>query len=104
MAWVVLNRNLQVLEIGFGKSIPAITVSKDSHEQTSMFFTLDTHIPPLATYITGKDEEKPMPQSKVLPDISQDPLEQGFEDRQYDLAVATNALHATEKFMKVRQM
>ncbi|KAJ4411015.1 Type I Iterative PKS [Gnomoniopsis sp. IMI 355080] len=48
-------------------------------------------------FISGKDHQKLFPGLEYATlDISKDIVEQGFEDRQYDLVLATNVVHTTK--------
>lgn len=59
----------------------------------SKYIYTDASLPPLAN-ARKRFQEFPNVEYRTL-DISQDPAEQGFENSEYDLIVATNAIHAT---------
>lgn len=90
------NPSLRILEIGTGSVSSASNILKDlTRTDGHIFCSKYTLTSP--GFISGKDQEQLFPNMEyVTLDISQDPTEQGFEDRQYDLIVATNVLHATK--------
>jgi SAM-dependent methyltransferase len=94
--------NIRVLEIGVGRGSLVNEIVKDLTLPEGQIlcskYTLTTK-----GFIS---EKGPVGQPKVFPnmehvtlDVSKDLVEQGFEDRQYDLIIATNALHGT-KFLQ----
>ena len=90
----------RILEIGNGKAssvgkiIAALTRS-DGQILCSKY-TLTS-----PGYVSGKDQPLLLPNMEYITlDISQDPFEQGFEGRQYDLIVVSNALHTTRNLQE----
>ena len=88
--------NLRILEIGTGRGssqsdiLNALTRTDGQILCSKYTFTLPG-------YVSKKDQKQLFPNMEFLTlDISEDPFEQGFEDRQYDLIIAVNALHATK--------
>jgi len=92
--------NLRILEIGTGKGSSQSNILNElTRADGKILCSKYTFTSP--GYISGKDQEKSFPNMEYLTlDISQDPFEQGFEDRQYDLIVAVNVLHATKNLQE----
>ncbi|XDG09180.1 hypothetical protein ABKA04_008795 [Annulohypoxylon sp. FPYF3050] len=88
--------NLQILEVGTGSGSLAANILKnltraDGHVLCSNYTYTSTG------FISGKDQEKPFPNMEYATlDISKDLVEQEFEGRQYDLVIASNAIHITK--------
>lgn len=87
--------NLQVLEIGTGRGSSVTSVLKsltrpDGQILCSKYTFTSTG------FISGKDQQKPFPNMEYATlDISKDLEEQEFEGRQYDLIIASSAVHVT---------
>ena len=88
--------NLRILEIGTGRNssqsdiLNALTRTDGQILCSKYTFTLPG-------YISKKDQKPLFPNMEYLTlDISQDPFQQGFDDRQYDLIIAVNALNGTK--------
>ncbi|KAI0900051.1 fatty acid synthase S-acetyltransferase [Annulohypoxylon nitens] len=88
--------NLQILEVGTGSGSLVANILKnltraDGHVLCSNYTYTS------AGFISGKDQEKPFPNMEYATlDISKDLVEQEFEGRQYDLVIASNAIHITK--------
>lgn len=88
--------NLNILEIGTGKESMVANVLKsltrpDGQVLCSQYTFTSTG------FISGKDQQKPFPNMEYATlDISKDLEEQEFEGRQYDLIIASNAVHITK--------
>lgn len=92
--------NIRILEIGTGRGSSARDILADltlpGGEIRCSKYTLTA-----TGFISAKDQQKLFPNMEFTTlDISQDPWEQGFEDRQYDLVVATNILHTTKNIQR----
>lgn len=97
-----LEPNLKVLEIGAGTggtTLPVLeALARDKEEAAILNYTF-TDIS--SGFFEGAKKKLSNPKFanrityKKL-DISQDPLEQGFEAEEYDVVIAANVLHATE--------
>lgn len=88
--------NLQILELGTGRGslvtgiLRSLTRS-DGQVLCSKYTFTSTG------FISGKDQPKPFPNMEYSTlDISKDLEEQDFEGRQYDLVIASNAVHVTK--------
>lgn len=88
--------NLRVLEIGAGRgsstsdNLKALTLPDGRILCSKYTFTSKG-------FVSATEHSKAFPNMEyVTLDIGKDPLEQGFEDRQYDLVIATNVLHGTK--------
>ncbi|KAL8721903.1 MAG: hypothetical protein Q9225_001499 [Loekoesia sp. 1 TL-2023] len=95
--------NLRILEIGASTGGSTAAIMKDlvlpiGNPICSKYTYTDTSSAPLAD-AKKRFQELPNIEYRVL-DISKDPTEQGFENSEYDLIVATNAIHATESLSK----
>ncbi|KAL8882833.1 MAG: hypothetical protein Q9198_000233, partial [Flavoplaca austrocitrina] len=91
--------NLRILEIGASTGGSTAAILKDlvlpiGKPVYSKYTYSDNSSGSLAE-AKKQFQELPNIEYRVL-DISKDPAEQGFEDSEYDLIVATNALHATK--------
>lgn len=89
---------LRVLEIGAGTSgatesvLRALAPSND-RVMYSKYVVTDVSS---SFFIEAKERFKSLPNVEFTAlDISQDPKEQGFEEGQYDLVIATNTIHST---------
>ncbi|XXG98856.1 hypothetical protein Hte_005186 [Hypoxylon texense] len=88
--------NLQILELGTGRGSSVTDVLKnlarpDGQILCSKYTFTSTG------FISGKDQQKPFPNMEYATlDISKDLEEQEFEGRQYDLIIASNAVHVTK--------
>ncbi|KAI0172149.1 fatty acid synthase S-acetyltransferase [Hypoxylon sp. FL1284] len=88
--------NLQILELGTGRGSAVTDVLKhltrpDGQILCSKYTFTSTG------FISGKDQQKPFPNMEYATlDISKDLEEQEFEGRQYDLVIASSAVHATK--------
>lgn len=91
--------NLRILEIGASSGGSTAAILKDlvlpiGKPVFSRYTYTDASSAPLAN-AKKRFEMLPNIEYRVL-DISKDPAEQGFESSEYDLIVATNAIHATK--------
>jgi acyl transferase domain-containing protein/SAM-dependent methyltransferase len=92
--------NLRILEIGASTGGSTAAMMKDlvlpiGKPMYSRYTYTDTSSAPLPN-AKKRFQELPNIEYRVL-DISKDPAEQGFENSEYDLIVATNAIHATKR-------
>lgn len=103
--------NLRILEIGASTGGSTASIMKDlilpvGKPIYSRYTYTDTSSAPL-TNAKRRFRELPNIEYRVL-DISKDPVEQGFESSEYDLIIATNAIHATrslsESLANVRKL
>jgi acyl transferase domain-containing protein len=92
--------NLRILEIGAGTGATTASMLKDlvlpdgSGQVLYSQYTY-TDISP-SFFVAARERFKAAVNMEFMRlDISQDPAEQGFDGRQYDLVVATNVIHAT---------
>ena len=92
--------NLRILEIGTGKgSLKSDIIKNLTCDNGQILCSMYTYTSP--GYISGKDQEQLFPKMEYRTlDINQDPFEQGFEDREYDLILAVNALHTTKNLQE----
>lgn len=91
--------NLRVLEVGAGTGASTRTVLKDlAPSDERILYSKYTFTDISAGLLfAAKENLKTFPNMEYATlDISQDPAEQGFEDRQFDLILATNVIHATK--------
>ncbi|KAF2113891.1 polyketide synthase 1 [Lophiotrema nucula] len=90
--------NMRVLEIGAGTGGTTATILPllQSAYSERMYLSYVYSDVSAGFFMTAKDRFKDYPgvQYQTL-DISQDPLEQGFEPGTFDLVIACNVLHAT---------
>lgn len=103
--------NLRILEIGASTGGSTSSIMKDLNLPIgkpiySKYTYTDTSYAPL-TNAKRRLQELPNIEYRML-DISKDPVEQGFESSEYDLIIATNAIHATrslsESLANVRKL
>jgi acyl transferase domain-containing protein len=88
--------NVQILEIGNGKESIVRDIIKDLTRADGAILCAKYTFTSTG-FISDKDHEQVFPNMEYATlDISQDLSEQGFDDRQYDLILATNVLHATK--------
>lgn len=90
--------NLRVLEIGAGTGGSTVNVlnmlSPGGKALYSKYTFSDISS---GFFMAARERFKSFPNIEYLPlDISQDPFEQGFDGRQYDLIIASNIIHATK--------
>ena len=90
----------RILEIGNGKVSSASEIitalTRSDGQILCSKYTLTS-----PGYVSGKDQQSVFPNMEYATlDISQDPFEQGFEDRQYDLIVVINVLHTTRNLQE----
>ena len=88
--------NLRILELGTGSDMQRHDIVDElTRNEGQLLCSRYTFTSP--GYISAKDQQKMFPgmEFRTL-DINQDPVEQGFEDREYDLIIATNALHMNQ--------
>lgn len=94
-----LKPNLRVLEVGAGTVGVTASLLKDLVLPIGkpMYSTYTFSDPSSAAFADAKKQFRDYQnmEYRVL-DISKDPTEQGFENDQYDLIVATNVMHGTE--------
>ncbi|KAI1460402.1 fatty acid synthase S-acetyltransferase [Annulohypoxylon moriforme] len=88
--------NLQILEVGSGTGSLVNNVLKNLTRSDGQIlcsnYTFTT-----TGFISGKDQQKPFPNMEYATlNISKDLEEQEFEGRQYDLIIASNAIHITK--------
>ncbi|KAL8872562.1 MAG: hypothetical protein Q9174_001830 [Haloplaca sp. 1 TL-2023] len=91
--------NLRILEIGASTGGTTAAMMKDlllpiGKPVYSKYTYTDSSSEPIAN-ARKRFQELPNIEYRVL-DISKDPAEQGFENDEYDLIVAVNAIHATK--------
>ncbi|KAL9626525.1 MAG: hypothetical protein Q9204_007235, partial [Flavoplaca sp. TL-2023a] len=95
--------NLRILEIGASTGGSTAAILKDLvlpiGKPVYSKYTYSDHSSGSLAEAKKRFQELPNIEYRVL-DISKDPAEQGFEDCEYDLIVATNALHATKSISK----
>ncbi|KAF5228431.1 hypothetical protein FAUST_11078 [Fusarium austroamericanum] len=86
--------NLRVLEIGVhGASPSRDMINGLRHANGQVICSRYTFT--LPGFISGKDQAQAFPNMEYMTlDVNEDPHEQGFENRQYDLIVARNILHS----------
>lgn len=94
--------NLRILEIGIGREpamndiMNSLTLPGEQKNVLCFKYTFTS-----IGYISSKDQQKTFPNTDYATlDISKDLAEQGFEDSEYDLIIATNVLHATKDVRK----
>ena len=92
--------NLRILEIGTGRCSLYREILKElTRPNGEILCSQYTYTSP--GFISAKVEAQVFPNMEYLNlDISQDPFEQGLEDRRYDLIIAVNALHGTKSLQK----
>ena len=92
--------NLRILDIGNGQSSPKGEVlGALKRADGQVLCSKYTFTSP--GYISSRDQEHIFPRMEYLTlNISQDPFEQGFENRQYDLIIAANVMHATKNIQE----
>ncbi|KAI1776601.1 fatty acid synthase S-acetyltransferase [Hypoxylon cercidicola] len=92
--------NLQILELGTGRGSSVTDVLKslarpDGQILCSKYTFTSTG------FISGKDQQKPFPNMEYATlDISKGLEEQEFEGRQYDLIIASNAVHISKNIQE----
>ncbi|KAF5239311.1 hypothetical protein FANTH_10014 [Fusarium anthophilum] len=86
--------NLRVLEIGtHGASPSSDIINGLRHASGQVICSKYTFTSP--GFISGKDQGQAFPNMEYMTlDVNEDPHEQGFENRQYDLIIARNILHS----------
>lgn len=87
--------NLRVLEIGSWKISPSSSILKNltlpNGRTLCSKYTFTSK-----GFISAQENQTKFPNMEyAILDINEDPLEQGFEGHQYDLVIASNAIHAT---------
>lgn len=101
-----VSPDLRVLEVGGGTAgtTPAVLEALAFHEQPAYHYTI-TDISagffPKAQEKLARFGQAHLTYQKL--DISQDPLEQGFQAASFDLVVASNVLHATPNIVSTLQ-
>ncbi|OTA56526.1 fatty acid synthase S-acetyltransferase [Hypoxylon sp. EC38] len=91
-----LKPNLQALELGTGRGSAVASILKnltrpDGQILCSKYTFTSTG------FISAKDQQKPFPNMEYATlDVSKDLEEQEFDGRQYDLIIASNAVHVTK--------
>jgi hypothetical protein len=92
--------NLRILEIGTGRCSLYREILKElTRPNGEILCSQYTYTSP--GFISAEVEAQIFPNMEYLNlDISQDPFEQGLEDRRYDLIIAVNALHGTKSPQK----
>ncbi|KAF5023550.1 hypothetical protein F66182_4417 [Fusarium sp. NRRL 66182] len=91
--WRHSRPNLRLLEIGtHGASPSSDIINGLRHASGQVICSKYTFTSP--GFITGKDQGQSFPNMEYMTlDVNEDPHEQGFENRQYDLIIARNVLH-----------
>ncbi|KAI1379651.1 fatty acid synthase S-acetyltransferase [Hypoxylon crocopeplum] len=88
--------NLQILELGTGRGSMVTGILKDLTRPDGQILCSKYTFTSMG-FISGKDQQKPFPNMEYATlDISKDLEEQEFEGRQYDLIIASNAVHVTK--------
>lgn len=88
--------NLQILELGTGRGSAVPDVLKNLALPNGQILC-SKYTFTSTGFISGKDQQKPFPNMEYATlDISKDLEEQEFEGRQYDLIIASNAVHITK--------
>lgn len=87
--------NLRVLEIGSWRSSPSSSILENLTLPNGR--TLCSNYTFTSTgFISAQENQTKFPNMEYATlDINEDPLEQGFEGNQYDLVIASNAIHGT---------
>ena len=91
--------SLKVLEIGAGTGAPTVGAWTDLSFPDGRIFYSEYTITDLSTSLLLANKERTKGLANVhhsVLSLSQDPTEQGFEREQYDIIIATNAVHATK--------
>lgn len=87
--------NLRVLEIGSWRSFPSSSIWENLVRPNGQALCSEYTFT-LKGFNSAKEIQTKFPKMKYATlDISEDPLEQGFEDKKYDLIIANKAIHAT---------
>lgn len=92
--------NLQILELGTGRGSSVTDILKNLTRPDGQVlcskYTYTT-----TGFISGKDQQKPFPNMEYATlDVSKDLKEQDFEGVQYDLIVASHAVHGTKSIQE----
>lgn len=91
--------SLKVLEIGAGTGAPTIGAWEDLSFPDGRIFYSEYTITDLSSSLLLANKERTKGLANVhhsVLNLGQDPTEQGFEEAQYDIIIATNAVHATK--------
>ncbi|KPM35703.1 Lovastatin diketide synthase LovF [Neonectria ditissima] len=91
--------SLKVLEVGAGTGAPPVGAWTDLAFPDGRIFYSEYTITELSSSLLLANKERTKGLANVhhsVLNLSQDPLEQGFEEGQYDLVIATNAVHSTK--------
>ncbi|KAI1209352.1 fatty acid synthase S-acetyltransferase [Annulohypoxylon truncatum] len=92
--------NIQVLEVGTGTGSLVTNVLQNLTRSDGQVLCSNYTFTSTG-FISGKDQEKPFPNMEYATlDISKDLEEQEFEGRQYDLVIASNAVHITKNIQE----
>lgn len=98
-----LKPNLRVLEIGNWTSSPSVAILEsltleDGRNLWSQYTFATKSLVPAKERVTGY-----VNLDYATLDLAEDPAEQGFEGKQYDIIIANNAIHATPHLVKALQ-
>ncbi|KAI2465872.1 fatty acid synthase S-acetyltransferase [Annulohypoxylon bovei var. microspora] len=92
--------NLQILEVGTGADSLVTNVLKNLTRSDGEILCSNYTFTSTG-FISGKDQQKPFPNMEYATlDISKDLEDQEFEGRQYDLIIASNAVHITKNIQE----
>lgn len=92
--------NVRILEIGTGRGSAARDILTDLTLPGGQI-RCSTYTLTATGFVSAKDQQELFTNMECTTlDISQDPWEQGFEDRQYDLIIAANVLHTTKNIQR----
>ncbi|KAI0889325.1 fatty acid synthase S-acetyltransferase [Annulohypoxylon maeteangense] len=92
--------NLQILEVGSGTGSSVTNFLKNLTRPDGQVLCSNYTFTSMG-FISGKDQQKPFPNMEYATlNISKDLEEQEFGDRQFDLIIASNAVHITKNIQE----